>query len=641
MRHTLIAILSIVFLGGSVHAEIKHIGTASGYYHTINAALAAADPGDTLLIHWESETLSTYLEHVEITKNITLTSTWTPGSDPDERPTIQCSLSSYDDVILIQSENVTVSNLRIRTTSLIPAATGDETAMEDQAGIRVQSNNCTISHCAVTCCRVGIRLEGTLNVDVDSCVVGRLTSQRWEAPTSNAHDGNFFGIVQVEPARTASAYPVGTYKSNRITNCTIARNRFYGVVLRGGSMATVHNNLIVWNGTNTQIPSSSNHYGDGGILCLFTSGEMTGTDVEMQSPMITSNTIYGNDGFQVCVLTLDPGREPRQIANAPILMSNIIGPDTLTYSTAETPIPTSAPNWLISCTSESTTAATPQHGSAPIMAFNNLYRPNASGSERMYFAHPGNPTPTPGAPTSTPAPTRTPTPTGTQYTPSYTFSTPSSYDTPTHGPTHAAIPTRTPTPSGSPTFTPTAGPYKMDAATWSTKNVLGDPRFVGGDSVENFDFHLRDPVFQMTPTPNDPRSVCYDTGGFRLNPGITQENLSPDIGQVDIGAHFVPNVPSVSSMGCSVSGGQQGVLITWVNPTRYADNSLFSDHAGNILYCAYFDSKPETTILSQVILDPCQSYTVFEPPRDTNKIGVRVFNTAGAQSPIMWVDLCE
>lgn len=408
-------------------------------------------------------------------------------------------------------------------------------------------------------------------------------------------------------------------------------------------MANVMNNLIVWNGTDISL-SGANHYGDGGILCLFTDDEMALTDVSVQSPMIMSNTIYGNDGFQVCVITDDPGREPRRIANAPVLMSNIIGPDTMVYPSGT---PTSVPNWLVSCTSESTAAAsTPQHGSAPVMAFNNLYRPDATGSDQKYFAHPGNPTPTPGTPTSPPASTPTPTPTGTLFTPAYSWSpTPGpgtpGYGTRTPASTFTAISTRTPTPAmtGTPN-TPTAGPYMMDEATWSIRNTFGDPRFVGGSTIEAFDFHLRDPVFQITPTPGAPRSEAFDSGGLRLNPGSTRSDHVPDIGQSDIGAHYYSNVPSVSDLTCTIYGQEQGFQFQWVNPERYADNRLFSDHAGNIVYCASVSGQ-DLTILSQVYIDPCQSYTIARPPDGTDQVGVVAFNTAGAQSSVVWVDLCD
>ncbi len=625
----------------STRAEIREIGSTY-QYSTINAALAAAQNGDTLLIHWDAQN-PIFPEHIVIDKTITLTSDWTSGSSWSTCPMIQYGFSTYNEIIRVDADNVTISKLRIQNQTGLGIATGDETDMDSEIGIYIRQSECVVSECEVTRCRVGILLANScvavLENTIDSCQIGTSVTARWYAPTQGQpiHPGNFFGIVQYETARTNTAYAIGTYHPNRITNCEIARNRFYGVVLRGGSMATVHNNRIVWNGTDRVLEGT--HYGDGGILCLFTATEMNQTEVEMQSPMITSNTIYGNDGYQVCVVTDDPGREPREIANAPVLMSNIIGPDTLAYPTGT---PTSAPHWLVSCTSESTAAATPQHGSAPIMAFNNLFRPDATGPERMYFAHPGNPTPTPGAPTSTPSPTRTPTPTGTQYTPSYTFNTPSSYDTPAVAPSFTPFATLTPTPPpGSPTFTPTAAPYKMDAATWSTQNTFGDPLFVGGSTVETFDFHLQDPVFQMTPTPNAPRSAAYDSGGFILNPGITQSNQIADVGYVDAGAHFPPNVPAVAQLDCDPYG-QEGAIVTWTNPDHYPDNSLISDLAGNIFYFGHRNQSRIISIISQVYLEPTETYTFTSPPTlDTNVLGVAVYNTSGSHSSTVWVDLCN
>ena len=619
-------------------------------YKTINAALAAANSGDTLKVHWEGEEYSTYSEHVVIQKNVTLTSDWTPSSDPDERPMVcyELTVGNEEEIIRVDVSDVTISNLRIQSSIGLTPSTGDELNMTCDAGIYMKSGNGTISNCRITRCRVGILLESTiapyLNNVIDSCEIGVMTTDRWRAPDQSfVHDGNFFGIVQIDPVRTAAAYPVGAYQPDRITNCTIARNRFYGIVLRGGTMAHVENNRIVWNGTDATI-ENSNHYGDGGILCLFTSAEMAQTDVEVQSPMILSNTIYGNDGYQVCVITDDPGREPRSIANAPVLMSNIIGPDTMNYPTGT---PSSAPNWLVSCTSESTNAAsTPQHGSAPIMAFNNLYRPGATGPDTTYFAHPGNPTPTrtptSGTPTSPPSPTATPSPTGTLYTPSYSWTPTPGPGTPGHGtrtpaPAYTARPTFTPTPTGTPP-TPTAGPYRIDAATWSIHNTFGDPKFVGGDTIEDFDFHLKDPVFQMTPTPNDSRSVAYDSGGFRLNPGHTQSNASPDIGQVDIGAHYPSIVPAVTDLSCRYESGTWAVQ--WTNPDRYPDNALYSDFAGIAFY--FGQSPPRSvTILSQLYLDPCSEYVFTSHPSGANRFGVATYNASGSLSAIVWQELCN
>ena len=143
-------------------ADTRHIGSSQAYT-TINAALTAADPGDTLLIHWESPEDSVYAEHVVIHKELTLTSDWTPGSNPAERPLIRYNLSTSNEVISIQSEYVTVSNLRIENASPFQAATGDDLMMSEDAGISVINNNCAISHCAITRCRVGILLYKVIN----------------------------------------------------------------------------------------------------------------------------------------------------------------------------------------------------------------------------------------------------------------------------------------------------------------------------------------------------------------------------------------------------------------------------------------------------------------------------------------------
>jgi parallel beta-helix repeat protein len=617
-------------------------------FTTISDALAEALNGDTIKVIWEgSEQSSTYPEELSIEKEVTLTSDQNPvGDDYDSCPIITQTLTGNHNIITITAENVTISRLRIRAQPLPGSGDDDPTDMARQAGIKISKGNCAIRKCQIQGCRVGILVDEVLDNQIDQCEIGKLKYiDEWFPPGESAsHPGNFFGIVQIEPARISSEYPAGSYRGNEISNCHISRNRFYGVVLRGGSMATVKNNLIVWNGTGT--PLTGNHYGDGGILCLFTSDEMTATDVLVSSPLLMSNDIYGNDGYQVCVITDNKDLKPTDIKNAPLIMSNIIGPNPF-IDPEMTP---GARPYLVSCSSESESAqAYPQYGSAPVMAYNNLFRPAGD----RYFLNPAQiptQTPTYSGPASTPSPTptastptETPVPTTTGITPSWFWTnTPTGTRPPTRTPMPWYTFIQTPTPTDTPvTPIPTCYQFKeyaMGVDSWSILNNLDNPEFVGGTDVSDFDFHLLDSI---NPTPGatpSPRSACFNRGGLNLDPGITRDDEYPDVDRVDAGMHFRSVVPCVSRL--AIGSSQTSFTLEWMQPTHYADGRLFSDLIGNILSYGEYDSQSgEIVVIRSKFLDPCSSCVINVVPPGYTHAGISVYNARGAQSRIVWVAL--
>ncbi len=598
-------------------------------YEFIDDALDDAVTGATILIKWEGLPDSIYSEDLLIEKQITLTS---DGIGHD-LPIIEADINdnNLDAIIEVTCDGVTISNLKIRNSnpyyqsgaSTPTPNAGDETLMSTEAGILIESGACEVSNCIITRCRVGVLLSPEDSQDVignviSGCRIGGIDDgldPHWNFPLPDGvHEGNFFGVVHYAPYREPSDVVFTTnysYAPDEIVNCIIQGNRFYGVVLRNGSQAYVTNNLIIWNGDERAL-ENDHHFGDGGILSLFTSSEIstgTGDNVEVQSPKIFSNTIFGNNGYQVCVVS--ESDDYRDISNIPVIMNNNIGPNPFWEATA-TPGAGGFPH-LVSCTSESSDSQTTlQYGSAPILAFNNVYRDTSAGLAKNYYLHPLQtqlPTFTPTPPSYTPPPTPTPPPPPA----TFVFNTPE--------PTRAAL------------------PYQIHLTTWTVNDIYEPHGFMGGTEPSEFDFHLSNPEFQPTPTVTaSPRSACLNTGPFDLEPGQTQENAVPDTGWVDLGRHIKPDVPPVENM--AIVYGLNPVPVIWDLPTHYSDDRLFDDIQGNILHWGQVAVRngPIIPVGNPVYITLCEQILISsgDIPPSANRIGIAVYNNRGESSPTEW-----
>ncbi len=649
----------------STPTDIKYVCqncSLQPHYSTINTALGYANTGDTIQIIWESLQDSTYTENLLIDKRITLTSDGTGDDLPVIQADINFPAGNADPIIEVTANQVFITHLKIRNndpyysgSSPPSPSSSDEIIMDREVGILINATGCTVYNCEVTRCRVGILLDPD-NVTqwhnvIESCRIGGIkdgANPYWYFPYSTyIHDGNFFGIVHIAPDR-AAADMTDKYFPDEIINCTIQGNRVYGVVLRNGSQAFVTNNLIIWNGTADAL-SNNQHYGDGGLLSLFTSAELTpvpdSDEVDVQSPKIYSNTIFGNNGYQVCVVS--ENTDFRDISNIPVIMNNNIGPNPFYEGS---PTPEAGFPHLVSCMSESTYSATvPQYGSAPILAFNNIYRewPETDKSRRNYYQHPleaptPGPTDTPAVPpTSTPVPpnTWTPQPPGTPFPP-----TP---DIPTYTPTvpdaYTPIPASpAPTPFDyTPPPTPTGLDYQINAenGSWQIADAHHSHGFMGGTEPSEFDFHLSNPEFQPTPTVTaSPRSACLNAGPFDLQPGQTRETPVPDTGWVDMGRHIKPDVPPVENM--AIVYGLNPVPVIWDLPTHYSDDRLFDDIQGNILHWGrvLVRNGPIIPVGYPVYIPLCERILISSEdiPPSANRIGIAVYNNRGESSPTEW-----
>jgi parallel beta-helix repeat protein len=667
-----------------------------GAFTTITAALDAADDDDIINIWGEEDELKPgnvfeYQEHLVINKRITLTCdnpepdlgypiithpfTGNPGNPVPPGEIIRIEPGGAGSVIKHLNIRGPEEGLITLCFLLYPCTTDDPMfCMGQYTGIRIEADNCTIHDVHITRCMTGIYMTGTGNY-----INGNYIGDRWLLKLGNTwlheeywsqtnnvvplihHPGNGFGIVAVEPDWSA---PQGqSYESrshNKISDNIIRSNRYWGVVLTNGSRAEVAHNIIAWNGDYsvendwTSIPDKS-----GGLLSLFTASQISNNDNKLQAPIIRSNNIYGNKGYQIGVFTSAPDSgydRCKQIYNSPVIMSNNIGVE----DDMQPGVPVEEYDFLIcagptpvSPPSEDPPPCDPDYpyfGSGPIFAWNNYHDPTDGYQRRMYHPMQKERWPTPVYVfTATPYPTPTP---------SFPTSTPTPAP-PTHTPKFESKPTAQPINTATPVATHGPGYYQMNAPNWEIPGMKEDPRFVGWITPTpgyppEFDWHLRD----HSDDPERPASNCFNRGGIDLNPGTTRSDGLWDSGFVDMGRHVNERVSPVENLAIDwCNQNEPCVLLTWDAPTYYPDGSLFHFHdiGGYIVHFGSAKSAGNatgTSTLDQVVkpfLNPFfldASTTEFsiplnKIPRDATHLGVLIYTVRYAPSRILWIRIPE
>ncbi|MCD4653787.1 right-handed parallel beta-helix repeat-containing protein, partial [bacterium] len=331
----LIVFIQMIFVG-SVAATDRWVCQEcdplwTNTYGTIEAAILAADPGDTIKIHAEeypagSEHIVQYSEHVVIDKQLTITS---PSEHVDYGwPVVR--ISNFDTLnevvkITLSGAGSEISNLNIwgpvyggtGYTDCTECDSDPIDCMDQRAGIRIEGDDCSVDNCRIIFCMTGIYVESMGNI-ISGCQVGdrwwrktTLDEYVYEEYWTFFHDGddvfnrgNGFGIVQIEPTWEQQSGELYLDRPiTEIVDCTIRSNRYYGLVLTNGSHAHVAHNIIAWNGDQDVIMSQGIPDKTGGILSLFTGAQIQANDNKLQAPTILSNTIYGNKGYQIGIFT--------------------------------------------------------------------------------------------------------------------------------------------------------------------------------------------------------------------------------------------------------------------------------------------------------------------------------------------------
>lgn len=657
-------------------------------------AISTAIPGDTINIHGEEYPpnighIYRYTENdsLVVSKELIITCL-----DPDAEygyPEISCTFgATTNEIFRVTHDDVTISKLVIvgpDTDNVDVDYPLDH--MENKVGVRIEAGHCTVNKCTIIRCMTGIVIDSSGSISdtgnlIKECTIGDRfvfpgysTEEYWVDMSPDVHPGNGFGIVEIGPAWSQPALSYTNLSANTITDCTIRSNRYYGVVLTNGSRAKLTHNIIAWNGDidcdprNTPTPGAVVPDKTGGILSLYTSDQLSSNYNKLQSPLIMSNNIYGNLGYQVTLLS--EGQAPRPVVNSPVLMSNTIGtqadmgdPDGINLidmknyliscgpkpDLSPTYTPTSTPTGILSTPLPPTATPMPPgsfsygyHGSAPIMAWNVLFNPESH--YRTY--HPMQPdtlhhTPTPPPPTPTQQYTHTQTPTFTP-TPTARFTM--------HTPT--GMPTWTPAPTPPAGSTPILKHYKCNDSAWSMNNQYNSPAFIGwteptqGPAV--FDWHLADvptgnplPTATGTPSPTStpyPYSACFNNGGLLLNPGISQADMLPDESRVDIGYHTKGQVPKVENIEIEEYYGGS-FCVTWDRPEYYFDGSLLdvTDVGGYILYYGRDDeSEPPVIVSTGTPVNLSATPTLFMVAQGSyTYIGLRLYDVRGMESEINW-----
>jgi len=238
-------------------------------YPSVNAAVIAADPGDTVCIVAEENPFGSgdiihYTAPVVLDKPLTLTCR-------EIHPVLGypvITLDSFDDAnqvihVTPAAAGTVISNLHIQGPPAdTTACSGNpRDVMTDRAGIRIDAPNVTITSCTITRCMTGIVIASDQSVTVSGCTIG----DRWIGTVNGAfgieetwtdshagqpilHPGNGFGIV-IQKTGTLSKSAVDKERKSVIVirDNTIQSNRYEALVIPEQDAVTLENNILKMN----------------------------------------------------------------------------------------------------------------------------------------------------------------------------------------------------------------------------------------------------------------------------------------------------------------------------------------------------------------------------------------------------------
>ncbi|HYA33643.1 MAG TPA: NosD domain-containing protein [Candidatus Bathyarchaeia archaeon] len=195
---------------------------ASGQYRTIQQAVNAAKPGDSVLIG-----PGNYTENVLVNKPLTLA-----AADQSAPPVVQAA-DSGKEVLLIQSDGVRIQGLRV---------TGGTSGVAIE-----QASNCTITNCIVNGNVFGVYMIGATSNTVSN---SNLNSNGFgiylDGSARNTLSGNS-GLNEKGGGGNAT-YSDAIYlyysDSNSVTQNNLSANHVYGISLFHSSGNTISNNTI-------------------------------------------------------------------------------------------------------------------------------------------------------------------------------------------------------------------------------------------------------------------------------------------------------------------------------------------------------------------------------------------------------------
>ncbi|MBI4813884.1 MAG: right-handed parallel beta-helix repeat-containing protein [Methanobacterium sp.] len=225
----LLILLAAIILTGTASAATLDVGPSGHVYTTINSAVAAASPGDTIIVYDDNGTSYTYSENVNVDGvsdlNFTASGNVTVSADNASNPTFT-----------VREDNTIISGF------IISGATGSSSG-DDAAGIRVRSDaaNVLIINNIITGNRLGIyTTSGTTTIEGNLIYDNSLDGIRVENGnnniTNNEISENGQNGIRIEDGR------------NKIVSNDVSNNIYNGIYVNGcGDPTQIHFNRIVDN----------------------------------------------------------------------------------------------------------------------------------------------------------------------------------------------------------------------------------------------------------------------------------------------------------------------------------------------------------------------------------------------------------
>jgi hypothetical protein len=247
-------------------------------FATIQAALAASNPGDTIRV-----AAGTYVEYVIITKTVTLEGGWNASftaRDPQVNVTTIRPPDASFSVVFIQGKPGDPAAVAPTLDGFTITGGGGG---NHGGGLRITNSNARIQNNHITG-NLGYLLGGGVWVQNGAPL---LINNRIEGNHINQSSGGWGGGVELESARA-------TLTGNLIANNTISDSVGYGggVAIEGGGPVTLTNNTIVYNTAATltsAAPANDVAYG-GGVF-------IEGANVNLTGNLIQENLASGIKAF--------------------------------------------------------------------------------------------------------------------------------------------------------------------------------------------------------------------------------------------------------------------------------------------------------------------------------------------------------
>ncbi len=232
----------------SLSARVWHVCMAcpESSVQTIQEALRACAPEDTIVVYWETQ-YPYYLEHLVIDKPVRLISNTAAGdlTNFDLYPVIT---SGESEIIRVTVPGVELIGFNI-THMKPPTIPDGDRKVHFQVGIRLEAP-AHIKNCAFTNCGTGILINYHTNPQglgsvIENCRIG-LPADHAVKKGKFKTTQNYFGIAILPVAPDMIHQPI--LAPDLIRNCTIMRNYYYGVVYPAKNAPNMEQCIVELNG---------------------------------------------------------------------------------------------------------------------------------------------------------------------------------------------------------------------------------------------------------------------------------------------------------------------------------------------------------------------------------------------------------